>query len=105
MRTVTGSMGQVVKGMDKAMESMNLEKVSWLGCVAGHRLQTGRRGVGGRSAPACRLDGAHGRIPRRCEMNLVGGILTSELGGATDMAPSRDRANAFLASFNASCPS
>lgn len=28
MRTVTGSMGSVVKGMDKAMESMNLEKVS-----------------------------------------------------------------------------
>lgn len=28
MRTVTNSMGQVVKGMDKAMESMNLERVS-----------------------------------------------------------------------------
>ena len=28
MRQVTGSMGQVVKGMDKAMESMNLERVS-----------------------------------------------------------------------------
>ncbi|WVO16011.1 hypothetical protein L204_103676 [Cryptococcus depauperatus] len=27
MRTVTNSMGSVVKGMDKAMESMNLEKV------------------------------------------------------------------------------
>lgn len=27
MRQVTGSMGQVVKGMDKAMESMNLERV------------------------------------------------------------------------------
>lgn len=28
MRAVTGSMGQVVRGMDKAMETMNLEKVS-----------------------------------------------------------------------------
>lgn len=28
MRTVTNSMGSVVKGMDKAMESMNLERVS-----------------------------------------------------------------------------
>jgi len=28
MRQVTGSMGQVVKGMDKAMESMNLERAS-----------------------------------------------------------------------------
>lgn len=28
MRTVTNSMGQVVKGMDRAMESMNLERVS-----------------------------------------------------------------------------
>ena len=28
MRQVTGSLGTVVKGMDKAMESMNLEKVS-----------------------------------------------------------------------------
>ena len=28
MRAVTNSMGQVVKGMDKAMESMNLERVS-----------------------------------------------------------------------------
>lgn len=28
MRTVTNSMGNVVKGMDKAMESMNLERVS-----------------------------------------------------------------------------
>ncbi|EIW72927.1 hypothetical protein TREMEDRAFT_72934 [Tremella mesenterica DSM 1558] len=28
MRTVTNSMGQVVKGMDKAMESMNLERIS-----------------------------------------------------------------------------
>nr|ODN87002.1 charged multivesicular body protein 1 [Cryptococcus depauperatus CBS 7841]ODO01264.1 charged multivesicular body protein 1 [Cryptococcus depauperatus CBS 7855] len=28
MRTVTNSMGSVVKGMDKAMESMNLEKIS-----------------------------------------------------------------------------
>lgn len=27
MRTVTNSMGSVVKGMDKAMESMNLERV------------------------------------------------------------------------------
>jgi hypothetical protein len=32
MRSVTNSMGSVVKGMDKAMESMNLERVSgfWL---------------------------------------------------------------------------
>lgn len=29
MRSVTNSMGSVVKGMDKAMESMNLERVSW----------------------------------------------------------------------------
>lgn len=29
MRTVTGSMANVVKGMDKAMESMNLERVSY----------------------------------------------------------------------------
>jgi division protein CdvB (Snf7/Vps24/ESCRT-III family) len=28
MRSVTNSMGSVVKGMDKAMESMNLERVS-----------------------------------------------------------------------------
>ncbi|KAJ9106107.1 Vacuolar-sorting protein SNF7 [Naganishia friedmannii] len=28
MRAVTGSMGQVVRGMDKAMETMNLEKIS-----------------------------------------------------------------------------
>lgn len=28
MRTVTGSMANVVRGMDKAMESMNLERVS-----------------------------------------------------------------------------
>lgn len=28
MRGVTNSMGSVVKGMDKAMESMNLERVS-----------------------------------------------------------------------------
>lgn len=28
MKQVTGSMGQVVKGMDRAMESMNLERVS-----------------------------------------------------------------------------
>ena len=28
MRSVTNSMGQVVKGMDKAMESMNLERIS-----------------------------------------------------------------------------
>lgn len=28
MRQVTNSMGSVVKGMDKAMESMNLERVS-----------------------------------------------------------------------------
>lgn len=27
MRTVTGSMANVVRGMDKAMESMNLERV------------------------------------------------------------------------------
>lgn len=36
MRSVTNSMGSVVKGMDKAMESMNLERVScfllcWIG--------------------------------------------------------------------------
>jgi charged multivesicular body protein 1 len=30
MRSVTNSMGSVVKGMDKAMESMNLERVSRL---------------------------------------------------------------------------
>ena len=29
MRSVTNSMGSVVKGMDKAMESMNLERVSY----------------------------------------------------------------------------
>lgn len=29
MRTVTNSMGSVVRGMDKAMESMNLERVSY----------------------------------------------------------------------------
>ena len=28
MRQVTGNMGQVVRGMDKAMETMNLERVS-----------------------------------------------------------------------------
>ncbi|KAI5454998.1 Vacuolar-sorting protein SNF7 [Naganishia albida] len=28
MRAVTGNMGQVVRGMDKAMETMNLEKIS-----------------------------------------------------------------------------
>lgn len=28
MRQVTGSLGSVVKGMDKAMQSMNLEQVS-----------------------------------------------------------------------------
>ena len=28
MRQVTGNMSSVVKGMDKAMESMNLERVS-----------------------------------------------------------------------------
>lgn len=33
MRAVTGSMGQVVRGMDKAMETMNLEKVSGHACV------------------------------------------------------------------------
>lgn len=37
MRSVTNSMGSVVKGMDKAMESMNLERVS--------RTQAVRRGV------------------------------------------------------------
>jgi hypothetical protein len=31
MRQVTGSMGNVVKGMDQAMKSMDLEKVSSLG--------------------------------------------------------------------------
>ena len=31
MRSVTNSMGSVVKGMDKAMESMNLERVSGYG--------------------------------------------------------------------------
>jgi charged multivesicular body protein 1 len=30
MRTVTNSMGSVVKGMDRAMESMNLERVGGL---------------------------------------------------------------------------
>jgi charged multivesicular body protein 1 len=38
MRSVTNSMGSVVKGMDKAMESMNLERVSYsfmdCGCLA-----------------------------------------------------------------------
>ncbi|CAN3355034.1 vacuolar protein-sorting-associated protein 46 [Diutina catenulata] len=28
MRTVTGNMGQVVRGMDKALQTMNLEKIS-----------------------------------------------------------------------------
>lgn len=31
MRQVTGSLGSVVKGMDKAMQSMNLEQVSLSG--------------------------------------------------------------------------
>jgi hypothetical protein len=36
MRSVTNSMGSVVKGMDKAMESMNLERVSRPSTVRGH---------------------------------------------------------------------
>lgn len=46
MRSVTNSMGSVVKGMDKAMESMNLERVSSSlghsdGCRRGQRFQRG----------------------------------------------------------------
>ena len=33
MRQVTGSMANVVKGMDGAMKAMDLEKVSWLGIL------------------------------------------------------------------------
>lgn len=44
MRSVTNSMGSVVKGMDKAMESMNLERVSgfcWFDCGSGVLLVMG----------------------------------------------------------------
>jgi hypothetical protein len=44
MRQVTGAMGNVVKGMDQAMKSMDLEKVSTKGaCVQNH---AGMRGIG-----------------------------------------------------------
>lgn len=43
MRQVTGNMSSVVKGMDKAMESMNLERVSHSislnACLINHRYQ------------------------------------------------------------------
>lgn len=50
MRGVTSSMGQVVRGMDKAMETMNLEKVS--GEVVGRR----REGAEGSSLRLAKRD-------------------------------------------------
>lgn len=44
MRTVTNSMGQVVKGMDKAMESMNLERVRGVKSIRVVLLDFGRFG-------------------------------------------------------------
>jgi hypothetical protein len=49
MKSVTNSMGQVVKGMDKAMESMNLERVSLVSACWERRgkmvrMQGGKRG-------------------------------------------------------------
>lgn len=42
MRQVTGSMANVVKGMDGAMKSMDLEKVLQTPETGGYRVETGR---------------------------------------------------------------
>jgi len=48
MRSVTNSMGSVVKGMDKAMESMNLERVSYSSMCVFVLDRDGGRGLLGR---------------------------------------------------------
>jgi hypothetical protein len=76
MRSVTNSMGSVVKGMDKAMESMNLERVScFLFCYVGSKQD---RGYWARMCVSCGMGEARTGMSGMGSQSRLGG---SSLGG------------------------